>query len=187
MKHLIIIICAIGLVACKQPVGDTASDSDATIIDGIDVSEYTKIGKKTLVDVENGNYILGGSAHPTLYGDSVDYLDGSYKAAHWVNSLVVIEQGTVDFIERVVHDHDLQTSTYSYHAVFTPTSYNPSNCGYSMAQYEMPYSWQANGSILTQYFALVTTSNIVADGFTQTVDFPYTPDYAESNLTPTCL
>jgi len=176
MKYLIILL-SIAIIGCEegaQESADVTLSKPSPVILGQDLAE-----------LEDGDYVKGGSANGFNDGDILDIDGNSYKRAYWVNGQAFIEEGTITFTQEIVIEEmpgleaDIHTK-YNY-IIFSPTSYSPSNCGYSFNEYEQSYVYESNGEVITQY------ADIDDNRWVMAFDWPLTVEWADDNLTKACL
>ena len=165
MKALYVILISFLIIGCEEGANQAAALADGTT----PVVEDATPAKPT--QIQSGEYTTP-TAHNTLFGDQWLFTSTTYKRSFWENSKYFVESGTYELI---------QVDGKNY-IEFTPTAYNPSNCGYNFNSYRQEYKSESNGSATTQnvYFN--------SDKFTQNPPgWPYDIDYAENNLTGDCL
>lgn len=178
MRTIVLLISTLFIIGCEN----SGEEKDAA---AVVKPEPIIVGRVNPAMMDAGDYVLGGSAHAYNYGDVIEVENNTYKRAHWLNGDVVIEEGTFSLRQeldiQIMGETEADIHTYTNYIQFTPSSYLPNNCGYSLDMYEENYVYTENGSVETQWV------DVGDDNFHQAFGWVWDPDWAEVNLNQECL
>ena len=175
-KILTLSVLALSLIACEEQqnaAGSRLPSEDLVLPVQPDVQELPNEG--TL-------YVLDGSTHPTLFGDIWEFGDGTYRRMVWDNGVYYIEEGTYE-TEQVLEDNDHAGAWHDY-MYLQPTSFSPSNCGYSLDEIRHDYEALDNGSNPAQSLNFDFGDTRLTDVGNS---WPNDMNYVTTNLTLGCI
>ncbi len=180
-KAIFLIFIALYLSACEEQ----PKQAELASVDEGGKPDPTVTGYEEIVPMQDGDFVMGGSAHPVNGGDIIIVSGSNYVYLHWANGELVKEEGTVDYRQdlQIVEQPEDQADYHIYtnKMIFTPQSYTPSNCGYSFDSYEKDYSPRDNNGHQAFMF------DIGQDWYQEAIGWPLDEAWADANLTPECL
>ena len=184
MKYFILIIMLIFIAACEEGGSEQKAIANTQ-------PQIIENGQKTLYEISEGEYVIGGSAHPFNGGDILEVTGGTYKKLHWVNGDLIVEHGQISTEQEITttQDGDIKYITYKNYIVYQPTSYEPSNCNYSMDSYRDEFEAIPSCSVVSGQSQCFDTHFIMVNQvkYHMTFDWPLDYDWSQSNLNEVCL
>lgn len=133
--------------------------------------ELPVVTDEPFIALQDGDYIVNGSAHPYDAGDVYEIDGNNYRRAVWEEGVVTIEVGTFEY-EHTSLDHRI---------IFTVTEWIPSSCGYDLQSFDVRYQLRDEKSSNSDLVAI--DNDNVNKGYGWNMDV----QWAEDNLTQGCL